>query len=131
VYAGHLSVCRSVGMLLAPACSKFKHPNEKCYSLSQAAMSQAPGPGWSGALRSQDPPEPLAPSPLAPSPLSQGGPPSQVVKGEDLKSELPDDPAFVCLKVKQQVHRLQPLPLPLTPFFRMEQSLTLGLNASP
>ncbi len=111
-------------MLLAPRAQNLNIQTIR----ATAAMSQAPGPGWSGALRSQDPPEPPAPSPLPPSPLSQGGPPSQI-KGEDLKSELPDDPAFVNLKVKQQVRRLQPLPLPLKPFFRMEQSLTLGLNA--
>jgi hypothetical protein len=85
-------------------------------------MSQASGPGWhSGALRSQVASEPQ-------------GEPSQVasqIKGESQEIKADHDPAYVNLKVKQQVRRLQPLPLPLTRFIRMEQSLILGSNASP
>ena len=60
-------------------------------------MSQAPGP----TLRSQVVPETLA-HPESSQVASQ-------IKGEDIKTDHSEDPAYVSLKVKQQVPRLQPL----------------------
>ena len=61
-------------------------------------MSQVPGP----TTRSQ-----VVPETLAHPESSQVA--SQAIKGEDIKTDHSDDPAYVNLKVKQQVPRFQPL----------------------
>jgi len=86
-------------------------------------MSEAPGPGWGGALRSRDVPVPHAET-------SQVVSASQI-KMEDLKTtDHSEDPAYVTLKVKKQVRALVAATnLPLTRLIRMEMSLISGLNA--
>jgi len=88
-------------------------------------MSQAPGPGWGGALRSRD-----VPVPHAETSESQVVSASQI-KMEDLKTtDHSEDPAYVTLKVKKQVRALVAATnLPLTRLIRMEMSLFSGLNA--
>lgn len=86
-------------------------------------MSEAPGPGWGGALRSRVVPEP-------PAETSQVVSASQI-KMEDLKTtDHSEDPAYVTLKVKKQVRGLIAAPnLPLTRLIRMEMYLISGSNA--
>ena len=86
-------------------------------------MSEAPGPGWGGALRSRVVPEPHEET-------SQVVSASQI-KEEDIKTnDHSQDPAYVTLKVKKQVRSLVASPhLPLTRLFRMEMYLFSESNA--